>query len=250
MIHSVLIIGQSNMGGRGFLADAEPLTDPNHRLVLKNGRWQKMFRPVNPDRKTAAVCLAESFAELYRENHPDAEIGIIPCADGGTSLIQWRPGSLLLDHALMQLSLAERTSTLVAILWHQGESDCDPESWPLYEDRLTQILHAIRQVPACGDVPFLMGGLGDFLPLYSEKFANYVHVNDALRRIAEKEPLCGYVPAEGLASNPDHMHFSAPALLEFGRRYYRSFESLEKKDRFFPEKSCPLDARHSALEAL
>ena len=58
-----------------------------------------MFRPVNPDRKTAAVCLAESFAELYRENHPDAEIGIIPCADGGTSLIQWRPGSLLLDHA-------------------------------------------------------------------------------------------------------------------------------------------------------
>ncbi len=250
MIHSVLLIGQSNMGGRGFVAEAEPITDANHRLVLKNGRWQKIFRPINPDRKTSGVNLGESFAERYREDHPDAEIGLIPCADGGTSLVQWRPGSLLLDHALMQLSLAERSSTLVAVLWHQGESDCDPESWPLYEERLTEIIREIRKVPAAADVPFLMGGLGDWLPLYSERFANYVHVNDALRRIAEKEPLCGYVPAEGLSSNPDHMHFSAAGLLEFGRRYYDAFLPLEKKDRVFLPKLCPLDARHSALEAL
>ncbi len=168
MIHSVLIIGQSNMGGRGFASEAEPISDANHRLVLKNGRWQKIFRPINPDRKTAGVCLAESVADRYREDHPDDEIGSIPCADGGTGLIQWRPGSLLLDHALMQLSLAERSSTLVAILWHQGETGCAPESWPLYEERLTAIIREIRKVPAAADVPFLMGGLGDWLPLHSE----------------------------------------------------------------------------------
>ena len=51
VIHSFLIIGQSNMAGRGFIQDAESLLTNGGRLkVLRNGCWQTMFRPVNPDR--------------------------------------------------------------------------------------------------------------------------------------------------------------------------------------------------------
>lgn len=71
MIHSFLIIGQSNMAGRGKLEEAQPL-DKDKLLVLRNGRWQPMYRPVNNDRPFSGVCLAESFARLYAdENNKD-----------------------------------------------------------------------------------------------------------------------------------------------------------------------------------
>ena len=132
MIHSFLIIGQSNMAGRGNMAEASPLLTKGGRMkVLRNGRWQIMYRPVNPDRPFSGTCLAESFAKAYSDDHPDVEVGIIPCADGGTSLDQWQEGGLLFDNAVNCAKLAMRTSHLVGILWHQGEADCSAELHPL-----------------------------------------------------------------------------------------------------------------------
>ena len=64
MMHSILIIGQSNMGGRGFREEVPPIN--NERLfVLRNGRWRAMYVPVNPDRVTSGINLVESFADAY-----------------------------------------------------------------------------------------------------------------------------------------------------------------------------------------
>ena len=88
MIHSFLLIGQSNAAGRGYLHEAEPLETCDGRLlVARNGLWLKMFRPVNPDRKFSGTCLAETFAKAYAEANPDVQVGIVPCADGGTFLM-------------------------------------------------------------------------------------------------------------------------------------------------------------------
>ena len=57
MIHSVLMIGQSNMAGRGNIGDVEPIRNL-HLLVLRNGRWQPFFVPVNPDRPFSGISLA------------------------------------------------------------------------------------------------------------------------------------------------------------------------------------------------
>ena len=84
MIHSFLMIGQSNMAGRGLLDEAETI-DTAHIKILRNGRWQPMFRPINPDRPFSGVNLAESFAEQYAQTY-GVDVGLIPCADGGTSL--------------------------------------------------------------------------------------------------------------------------------------------------------------------
>ena len=103
MTHSILLIGQSNMGGRGFPHEVESIY--NERLfVLRNGRWRAMYVPVNPDRRTSGTNLAESFADLYAREH-DVDVGIIPCADGGTNLDQWQVGGLLFDHACYQTRL-------------------------------------------------------------------------------------------------------------------------------------------------
>ena len=135
MIHSILIIGQSNMAGRGLPGDVEPVNNADEKLkVMRMGRWQNLYRPVNADRKTSGVCLAETFARAYADDK-GVTTAIIPCADGGTSLNQWAVGGLLFDYTLYMAELAQRTSTIAAVLWHQGESDCSEQRYPLYEER-------------------------------------------------------------------------------------------------------------------
>jgi len=249
MIHSILIIGQSNMAGRGFFGEVPPIE--NKRIkVLRNGRWLGMFTPVNPDRSFSGVNLVESFADAYSKDH-DVDVGIIPCADGGTCLDQWQVGGLLYDHAVMQAKLALRTSNIAAVLWHQGESDCTEDRNPLYEAKFTKIMNQLREDLDLHDVPFLLGGLGDFLANYqTDKFLDYPKVNEALKTIAAKNPMTGFVSAEGLGANPDNLHFSAASLREFGIRYYEKFTELEDKNRVFPEKSEMDAAIRSALELL
>ena len=237
MIHSFLLIGQSNAGGRGFPNEVEPI-EKDRILVLRNGRWRPMYVPVNPDRVTSGICLAESFAALYAKEK-GVEVGIIPCADGGSSLDQWCVGGLLFDHACYMSELASRTSTIAGVLWHQGESDCGEENYPLYEEKFTVILNEFRKRLHLYDVPFLLGGLGDFLKDCDkgEHFKNYVYVNEALENISRNDKKVGFVPATGLSGNPDNMHFSAAALREFGVRYYHEFLKLEDKNKVFEEKT-------------
>lgn len=229
MTHSFLLIGQSNMAGRGFLDEAAPLDTKGGRIkVLRNGRWQPAFRPIHNDRPFSGSCLAEDFAAAYADAHPDVDVGLIPCADGGTSLSQWAEGGLLFDNAVAYAKLAMRTSKLVGILWHQGEGDCGEADYPLYRERFTAILRAFRKQLGAEDVPVLLGGLGEFLAecSFDDNLKNYPHINRALREVAASEPSCAYVPAEGLASNPDRLHFSAAALREFGLRYYAEYEKI------------------------
>lgn len=254
MIHSILIIGQSNMAGRGYM-NCEGLIDNPNIHAMRNGIFRPMYRPVNPDRSFSGVCLAESFADEYSKEHEGVTVGIIPCADGGTCLDQWQEGSLLYDNAVNCARLAQRTSHIVAILWHQGEGDCREERYPLYEEKCMKIMESMRRDLGLCDVPLLLGGLGDYLKDYINhegklSCINYPHINAALQKMAAKLPKCAYVSAEGLKPNPDNLHFSTPALYEFGRRYYAEFKKLEDKERIFEEKSDMWTAIRTGLEML
>lgn len=225
-----LLIGQSNMAGRGYLDEAHEV-DSSRIFTLRNGRWQPMFRPINPDRSFSGVNLAESFAEQYAKKY-DADVGLICCADGGTSLDQWAPGSLLFDNAVYQAQLAMRTARIVGVLWHQGEGDCSPELYPTYQPRFETMMRAFRDALDLHHVPFLLGGLGDFLancPL-DENLKNYTHINTALRNIAQANGMTGFVPADGLSANSDHLHFNADSLYHFGIQYFQEFEKFPRID--------------------
>lgn len=251
LMHSILIIGQSNMAGRGFVDEVDPIENDKIK-VLRNGRWWPMYIPVNPDRVTAGISLVESFADLYAKDH-NVDVGIIPCADGGTSLDQWQPGGLLFDHACYMAELASRTSTIAAILWHQGESDCPPDKYPFYEEKLTNIIKEFRKRLNLYDVPFIIGGLGDFLSdcQYSAmQLENYGKVNEALKKVAQNIEMTAFVSAEGLGSNPDNLHFSAKSLREFGIRYYNEFVKIEDKNKVFEEKCSADEAIRTAMELL
>jgi len=250
MIHSILIIGQSNMAGRGFTSDVEPLEYNPDVYVQRNGRWWPKYVPINPDRVTAGVSLVETFAECYAKDHPGVQVGIIPCADGGTSIEAWCEGGVLFDNAVNHARLAMRTSTIAAVLWHQGESNVNNNEG--YREKFINMKRALYEQLGLSDVPFITGGLGDFLSRYKDgAFKNYKVINRIYEELAETEPYLGFASAEGLSANPDNLHFNAPSLYEFGRRYYSVFRALENKDKVFEEKGSTADAlRVRAIERL
>ncbi len=230
MIHSFLLIGQSNMAGRGFMDEAESI-DTSRIKILRNGRWQPMFRPINPDRSFSGVSLAESFAEKYAAKY-GVDVGLICCADGGTSLEQWKKDGLLYENAVSQAKLAKRTSVISGVLWHQGEADCAENLYTTYESRFKALMEAFRYELNLQNVPFLLGGLGDFLSecTLDEKLKNYIYVNNALKKVAKENAMTGFVSAKGLGANPDNLHFNAKALYEFGLRYFDEFEKFTREN--------------------
>ena len=250
MIHSFLMIGQSNMAGRGKKEEVEPI-DNKELKVMRNGRWQNMYVPVNCDRAFSGVSLAESFADAYQKEH-QVQVGLIPCADGGTSLDQWKEGSILYDHAVFQAKLAMRTSNIAGILWHQGESDCKSGYYKTYAERLIKMIEALRRDLNLYDVPLLLGGLGDFLNdrVENVEMKNYIYVNEALKQVADACEMTGFVSAEGLTGKADNLHFNSVSLREFGLRYYEEFKKLERPDKVFEEKPEADAAIRSEIELL
>ncbi len=221
------MIGQSNMCGRGDFGVVAPIVDPDI-YMLRNGRFQIMSEPVNPDRGIfygqfrSGVCLAPSFALKYKE-HTGNKVGLIPCADGGTSVTAWQPGCALYDNAVFCTKLALRKSVLKGILWHQGEADVvNAERTAAYGDMFVNMIEHMFEDIGCGPVPVIVGELGSYL---AEK-RNWTRVpefNEGLRKLAERLPYVGVVSAEGLNCRPDNLHFDSPSLRVFGERYFEEY---------------------------
>ena len=85
---SVLLIGQSNMAGRGFAEDVEPISDDKITMLNSDKQWVKMQEPIHFDKSAAGVGLAASFAKAFVDTF-DCEIGLIPAAVGGTTIDNW-----------------------------------------------------------------------------------------------------------------------------------------------------------------
>lgn len=244
MIHSFLLIGQSNMAGRGFLQEA-PVILNEHIKVLRNGRWQYMLEPLHNDRSFAGIGLAASFAAAWQAKNNTEEIGLIPCADGGTSLDDWAVGGALFDHAVAQAKLAMRSSTLAGILWHQGENDSTEASAMLYTKKFEKIMDALRLELQAPEVPLLIGELGSFLTMgaYGAYFSGYERVNEQLLNYAKKHSNSYFITAQNLSANEDQIHFNSRSLRQFGIRY---FKALDQKKHILS----PIPEEESILAAI
>ena len=223
-LHSFLLIGQSNMAGRGYIKDVKPIYD-EHIKMLVNGRWQPMTEPINFDRPTSGIGLAASFAGAWRMKNENLQIGLIPCAEGGTSLDDWEVGGPLFDNAVFQTKLAQRTSLLSGFLWHQGENDSFGGRSSNYFDKLKSLVIAFRKELQAPDVPFIAGGLGDFLSSgrYGKYFTEYKSVNQALLQYADTTANSYFVAASDLTANADGLHFDALSQRKLGVRYFDAF---------------------------
>lgn len=226
-----LLIGQSNMAGRGAVDDAAKLANTKVFVWTKDMTWAPAVDPLHWDKPAiAGVGPGRAFAEAVLAARPDAEIGLIPAAFGGSALDEWMPGKPHYANAVARVKAAVASGgRLRGILWHQGEADsAKTELAESYPERFGVFLAALRKDLDAEDVPFVVGLLGDFVETRQES-PYAIHVNEQLRGLPAKFRLVGVVESKGLTDIGDHLHFNTEAARELGRRYADVFFRLEGK---------------------
>ena len=223
---SVLLIGQSNMAGRGYLHEVTPIYNENI-FMLRNGRWQMMTEPIHFDRSVAGVGPAASFAQAWCNANKNEQIGLIPCAEGGSSIDEWSKESTLFRHAVSEAKFAMENSELIAILWHQGESDGRSKKYKNYYHKLNVLVNSFRKELGDLEVPFIVGGLGNYLGKsgFGRSCVEYDLINQELLKYAENNRNCYFVTGVKLYPNPDGIHINAESQRRFGIRYFKAYQT-------------------------
>jgi len=229
-----LLVGQSNMAGRGIV---EPDDQKPHGRVLMFGKddtWAPAVDPMHWDKPSAGVGLGRTFGREIAKANPRIAVGLIPCAVGGSPIDAWQPGvfyaptkSHAWDDAIRRAKLALKDGTLKGILWHQGESDSKPELAAAYEAKLHDLIKRMRTELGAPDVPFIVGQMGQFpdAPWTPEMKI----VDEAHRELPKKVKNTVFVGSDALKHKGDKIHFDAASYREFGRRYAEAWTLLNQR---------------------
>ena len=214
-----LLIGQSNMAGRGVLTDSNRVSADGIFKLDAAGEWQVAEEPIHFDKPTiAGAGLAASFARAMADRRKGVPIGLIPCAVGGTSINRWVESGDLWSNAVARTRIALGSGTLKGILWHQGEGDCSASAAPAWGAKFEGMIASFRR--EFGPVPFVAGELGRYL-----SNTGWPVINAHLHALEGKVPAYRVASSEGLTPNSDNVHFNTESLREFGLRYAEAMVS-------------------------
>ncbi|MBL8213561.1 MAG: sialate O-acetylesterase [Bryobacterales bacterium] len=232
--HLFLLIGQSNMAGRGLVADEDRKPNPRVLSFNKEGLWVPAVDPLHWDKpEVIGVGIGRSFAFEVLKANPGITVGLIPCAVGGSPIDAWKPGvfyeptkSHPWDDAIRRAKLALPAGTFKGMLWHQGESDSTPELAPTYQAKLDDLIGRFRSELNAPEVPFLAGQLGQFPDSpwnEARKQVDAVH-----RSLPSRVKAAAFVPSDGLNHKGDKVHFDAASYRKLGKRYASAYLRLGK----------------------
>lgn len=224
-----LLVGQSNMAGRGKVEAEDKVPHPRVLMLNKAGEWVPAVDPLHFDKSSAGTGLGKTFGQQIAEADPSITVGLIPCAVGGSPIASWKPGQFYKptnshpwDDAMKRAKLAQEKGTLKGILWHQGESDSNAQSAPEYGAKLQALVKAFRS--ELGDVPFLVGQLGQYegIPWSEPRKV----VDQAHQDLDKHLPRVAFVSSAGFKHKGDNVHFDSAGMREFGKRYAEAYQKL------------------------
>jgi len=165
-----LLAGQSNMQGPGLLRGAPPSHPLVHALYMDR-RWAQAREPLHnfeqaadpvhrpreltPDLRryirTTGVGPGIFFGREMVRRSGGVPQGLIPTAQGASSMAMWDPAKKSLGGASLYGSLlnaVHHTGQPVAgVLWYQGEADAldHPEAVPAYTANMKRLVAALRR---------------------------------------------------------------------------------------------------------
>ena len=233
--HIYLLMGQSNMAGRGALEPAALADEPRILALNTNGQWVVARDPLHQKdgRTEPGVGPGMSFAREMLKADTNIVVGLVPCAVGGTPLRRWVKGADLYERAISRAKLAAQSGMISGVLWHQGESDSDKkENAETYKARLMKMFQDLRADLGTPNLPVVVGQLGEFLPPEKHPFADTVRA--AIKNIPVTLPHAGLADSVGLGDKGDKLHFTAEAQRQLGARYATAMRELQSAE---PEKS-------------
>lgn len=232
-----LLVGQSNMAGRGELAAEDRVAPPRVLALNDQGAWVPAIDPLHFDKPAAVgVGLGRTFGIEIAQTSPQVTVGLIPCAVGGSPIDAWTPGthypptnSHPWDDAIRRARLAMRSGQLKGILWHQGESDAQPGLADAYQAKLDDLIARFRKELGDENLPFIVGQMGQFPEKPWDEAKR--RVDRAHRELPTRVRHTAFVSSDGLTHKGDEVHFDAAGYRELGRRYAQAYRELTRSDR-------------------
>jgi len=227
-----LLIGQSNMAGRGKIECVDTTAHPRVFVLNQNYEWKPGQEPLHFDKpKLVGVGPGLAFGKAIADAYPDATIGLIPCAVGGTSIVHWKKGEkheqtqvFPYDDMLKRVRFAQNSGILKGVIWHQGEADSKPESFSTYEQDLINLIQKLRNELDVPNLPFVLGTVGDFV-VNDNPYAD--SINKLIQSIPKKIEQSDFVLSEGLTDKGDDLHFDGQSARELGKKYARAMVKLQ-----------------------
>ena len=239
----IIQAGQSNSDGTGF-GDVEKPYEPNEFVWYMNGD----FTMSPASERVAGNCIQSNysltFAQEYMDNgilQGDRKLLVLRTSVGGTGFLDHRWG--MEDDLYLRMMEMIRTALalnpqnrLVALLWHQGETDALLHAgYEGHYNNLMTLLRSVREEFQMPELPFVAG---DFVQHWIGK--NQEICAPVLAAIRDVCRDCGngtFVETDGLLSNwqeyelkgiewLDDIHFSRESLYKLGRRYFEAFRKV------------------------
>ncbi|WP_261800483.1 sialate O-acetylesterase [Paenibacillus sp. PAMC21692] len=240
-----VLAGQSNMEGCGKLIEVEmpqtgvscfymgdkwdiahePLCWLNESLDRVNWRVPENERGEAADRerrdRTIGAGLGIPFAKTMLR-HTGVPIGLIMCAHGGSSMIQWGKtpngdddaGSSL--YGAMLRKIIKLGGKIKGCLWYQGEAEADGENAPRYADRMKAWVADLRHDLGDRRIPFIYAQLSVVYFMDSDAVW-WNRIQDEQLKLEEALVPAAMVPTID-AELSDIIHLSTHSLREIGHR--------------------------------
>ena len=215
-----LLIGQSNMAGRGYMtaADQEAF-DPNVFILNADGEVEPAKNPLNAyssirkDLSVQGINPGFSFSKKIAAE-TGRKVLLVVNARGGTALYEWKPTSSkgYYNEAVRRTRQAQKYGKLVGILWHQGESNSSSPSG--YLESLKTVVDDLRTDLNAPDVPFIAGEIAQWQ-------TNASKFNPVIQGISAVIDNSDYVSSVGCTPLIDESdpHFSRDGQILLGERY-------------------------------
>jgi hypothetical protein len=214
-----LLIGQSNMAGRGTMIEGDQNVFSDKVFLLDSeGKAVPATNPLNQystirkDMKMQQIGPGFSFSKKIAEK-TGRKILLVVNAKGGTKIEEWAVGTTFYNDAVSRTKEAIALGgQLKGVLWHQGCANSGkPDN---YLSDLKVIVESLRKDLNAPKLPFIAGELA-YWRKSSPKF------NKIIRTISDVIPHTDYVSAEGCSMLKDETdpHFSREGQILLGERY-------------------------------
>ncbi|XP_038715104.1 probable carbohydrate esterase At4g34215 [Tripterygium wilfordii] len=229
-----VLAGQSNMAGRGGVEENSETgqniwygfvphqCESNPSILRLNAdlKWVEAHEPLHADidvNKTNGVGPGMAFANtILTKDRELGPVGLVPCAIGGTKIVDWKKGSVLYNQLMRRTKAALQGGGMIkALLWYQGESDTlIQDDAVMYKQRLEEFFTNVR-----ADLQYPM------LPIFMvavESGGTYINmVRQAQLGILLPKVHC--VDAQGLLLKPGGLHLTTRSQVSLGETLARAF---------------------------
>jgi hypothetical protein len=239
-----ILVGQSNMSGRGELPVTPQEINPRVFVFGNDYRWHHALEPIDsPINQVdtvsidydAGYSLATSFANAMLENDPELIIGFIPCAKGGSSIQKWQRNlsdQSLYGSCLKRVRAASTVGKITGLLFCQGPADArDPKAYPSkkgspfqWKKKFRQFVKDIRMDLEIHNLPIVFSQMGS-----STHPEGWLYWDEVKKQQAEVSiPYTIMTTEEGLPLS-EAVHLTKDGYDTLGIRYAEAFLNLTQE---------------------